>query len=70
MRRFIIGLAAMASVVLLITFGTGHGLLREEQGADAQSAERPNFVVVMTDDLDERSMEQLGGIRTSWAPTA
>ena len=64
MRRFIIVLAAMASVVLLGTLGTGEGLLRENQGADAQSAERPNFVVVMTDDLDERSMEQLGGIRS------
>ncbi len=27
------------------------------------AAERPNFVFVMTDDLNERSMEQLGGIR-------
>ena len=63
MRRFIIVLAAIGSVVLLWTWGTG-GLLRENQGADAQTAERPNFVVVMTDDLDERSMEQLGGIKT------
>jgi N-acetylglucosamine-6-sulfatase len=61
-RRFIIVLAAIGSVVLLWTWGTG-GLLRENQGADAQTAERPNFVVVMTDDLDERSMDQLGGIK-------
>ena len=27
-------------------------------------AERPNFVFVMTDDLDERSMQDLGGIRS------
>jgi N-acetylglucosamine-6-sulfatase len=33
-----------------------------EQG-DAQVTERPNFVFVMTDDLDERSMQDLGGIR-------
>ena len=64
MRRFIIVVAAMASVVLLVTLGTGEGLFRENQGADAQTAERPNFVVVMTDDLDERSLEQLGGIKT------
>jgi N-acetylglucosamine-6-sulfatase len=62
-RRFIIVLAALGSVVLLWTWGTG-GLLRGSQGADAQTAERPNFVVVMTDDLDERSMDQLGGIKT------
>src|SRR5919107_1216653 len=54
----------MASVVLLGTLGTDDRLLRENQGADAQTAERPNFVFVMTDDLDERSMEQLGGIRS------
>ena len=65
MRRFIIiVLAAMASVGLLGTLVTGEGLFRENQGADAQTAERPNFVVVMTDDLDELDMEQLGGIRS------
>jgi N-acetylglucosamine-6-sulfatase len=64
-RRFIIiVLAAMASVGLLGTLVTGEGLFREHQGADAQTAERPNFVVVMTDDLDELDMEQLGGIRS------
>jgi N-acetylglucosamine-6-sulfatase len=64
-RRFIIiVLAAMASVGLLGTLVTGEGLFRENQGADAQTAERPNFVVVMTDDLDELDMEQLGGIRS------
>ena len=62
-RRVIMLFAAMASVVLLGTLGTGDGLLRENQEADAQTAERPNFVFVMTDDLDERSMEQLPGIR-------
>jgi len=63
-RRVIMLFAAMASVVLLGTLGTGDGLLRENQGAEAQTTSRPNFVFVVTDDLDERSMEQLGGIRT------
>ena len=52
---------AMVSVILVLS-GDGH--FRDSRGADAQSAERPNFVVVMTDDLDERSLEQLGGIKT------
>jgi hypothetical protein len=43
---------------------TGDGLLTGNQRAEAQVASRPNFVVVMTDDLDERSMEDLSGIRT------
>ena len=38
-------------------------LLKEKQGAEAQTTGRPNIVFVMTDDLDERSMEQLGGIQ-------
>ena len=65
MPRVIILFAAIASFGLLVTLGMGDGFLRENQGAVAQSAdERPNFVVVMTDDLDERSLEQLGGIKT------
>jgi arylsulfatase A-like enzyme len=40
----------------------GDVLLTGNQQADAQSAPRPNFVFVMTDDLDERSMEDLDGI--------
>src|SRR5919106_1371426 len=55
----------MVSVVLVLF--SGEGLFRENQEADAQTAERPNFVVVMTDDLDERSMTQLGGIKTLMA---
>ena len=62
MRRFIVMLAAMVSVGLLGTLGTGDGLLSENQRADAQTPTRPNFVFVMTDDLDERSMEDLAGI--------
>jgi N-acetylglucosamine-6-sulfatase len=40
-----------------------NGLLSENRGAEAQTTSRPNIVFVMTDDLDERSMEQLGGIQ-------
>jgi N-acetylglucosamine-6-sulfatase len=63
-RRIIILFAAMASVVLLGTLGTDDRLLRENQGAGAQTTSRPNIVFVMADDLDERSMEQLDGIRS------
>lgn len=62
--RLVIGLlAAMVSVGLLGALGTGGGLVEGNGVADAQAISSPNFVVVMTDDLDERSMEQLGGIR-------
>src|SRR5215204_5873013 len=53
---------AMVSVVLVLL--SGEGLFRENQGADAQTTSRPNFVFVMTDDLDELAMEQLGGVRS------
>jgi N-acetylglucosamine-6-sulfatase len=52
---------AVVTVVLMLS---GDGLRTENQQAEAQTAERPNFVFVMTDDLDERSMEQLDGIRS------
>src|SRR5215208_963115 len=52
---------AMVSVVLVLL--STNGLLKEKQGAEAQTTSRPNFVFIMTDDLDERSMEQLGGIQ-------
>jgi arylsulfatase A-like enzyme len=54
--------AVLASLGLLGTLGIGGGLLEEKHGAEAQSVSRPNFVFIMTDDLDERSMEKLGGI--------
>jgi N-acetylglucosamine-6-sulfatase len=37
--------------------------LPEDQRTEAQTTERPNFVFVMTDDLNERDMDDLGGIR-------
>jgi N-acetylglucosamine-6-sulfatase len=55
-------LAAMAIAVVGLVLA-GDGLLTESQRADAQTATRPNFVFVMTDDLDERSMQDLPGIR-------
>jgi N-acetylglucosamine-6-sulfatase len=51
---------AMLTVVLVLS---GNGLLRENQQAEAQAVGRPNIVFVMTDDLDERSMQDLPGIR-------
>jgi N-acetylglucosamine-6-sulfatase len=54
-------LAALASVGLLLT---GYGLFTENQRTDGAVVDsRPNIVFVMTDDLDERSMEDLPGIR-------
>ena len=53
----------MAGVGLLGMLGTGGGLIRGYQAADAQTISRPNIVFVVTDDLDEWSMGQLGGIR-------
>ena len=66
MKRLLLVFAGLGTAmvsVLLVLLGT-NGLLSENRGADAQTAERPNFVVVMTDDLDEHSMTQLRGIKT------
>ena len=52
-----------ALVSVAVVWLSTNGLFSENQGAEAQTAGRPNIVFVMTDDLDERSMEQLGGIR-------
>jgi N-acetylglucosamine-6-sulfatase len=60
--RTMLVLAAMAIAVVGLVLA-GDGLLTESQRAEAQTAERPNFVFVMTDDLDERSMQDLPGIR-------
>ena len=50
-------------IVVLVLLSTD-GLLKENQEAEAQTTSRPNLVFVMTDDLDERSMEHLDGIRS------
>jgi hypothetical protein len=51
------------AMVILVLALSGDGPLGENQRADAQTASRPNFVFVMTDDLDEHSMEDLTGLR-------
>jgi N-acetylglucosamine-6-sulfatase len=61
MKRIIFLLAAIAVGGLAITGGV---LFGATQRGDAQVTEQPpNFVFVMTDDLDERSMQDLSGIR-------
>jgi arylsulfatase A-like enzyme len=64
-KRLVLLFAALgvAMAIVGLTF-TGDESLTDSQQVEAQTAERPNFVFVMTDDLDERSMEQLGGIRS------
>jgi N-acetylglucosamine-6-sulfatase len=60
-RMCLLALTLMAGVLLALPGGIE--LLTENERADAQVAERPNIVFVMTDDLDERSMRQLLGIQ-------
>jgi N-acetylglucosamine-6-sulfatase len=63
-KRLVLLLAALGTaVVSVVLMLSGDGLRTENQKAEAQTAERLNFVFVMTDDLDERSMEKLDGIR-------
>ena len=66
MKRLVLVVAGlgMAIVILELALLNSEGLLKENRGAEAQTTSRPNFVFIMTDDLDERSMEQLGGIRS------
>jgi N-acetylglucosamine-6-sulfatase len=52
------------AVVTIVLVLSGIGLLRENQGVDAQIAERPNIEFVITDDLNKQNMEQLPGIET------
>jgi hypothetical protein len=67
-RVFTIGgilfLGVAAAVIALVSLISGEGALTKSQPVEAQTTERPNFVFVMTDDLDERAMQDLGGIRT------
>ena len=56
--------SAVATVVAAMVVLTSDTRSPNENGsAGAQTVERPNIVFVMTDDLDEQSMEQLSGIR-------
>src|SRR5918995_771844 len=60
MRLTILLVAGIAAVSLAIT---GGGFFGASERGDAQVVEQPpNIVFVMTDDLDEQSMQQLGGI--------
>src|SRR5919107_4161582 len=54
-------LGTATAIVWLVL--TGDGLLTDNQPVEAQTAGHPNILFVMTDDLDEHSMNQLGGIR-------
>jgi N-acetylglucosamine-6-sulfatase len=47
---------AIATVVLVLS---GDGLLRENQEADAQTAERPNFVFILTDDMRKDDLKYM-----------
>src|SRR3954465_8498771 len=61
-RRILLILAATALAVAVLVLA-GDRFVTDDQRARAQTAPRPNFVFVMTDDLDERSMQDLPGIR-------
>ena len=63
MRIFIILLAAMASVGLLGTLGTGDGLVRENQGAEAQTVSRPNIIFILTDDQAESTLSHMDNVK-------
>jgi N-acetylglucosamine-6-sulfatase len=59
LKHIVLVLAAMAMAAMAL----GALLLPgDDQRTEAQTASRPNIVVVMTDDLDEQSMQRLGGI--------
>src|SRR5215217_849003 len=58
-----IGLVVAVAVAVMVLLVPGTRSLDENGTAAAQTAERPNIVFVMTDDLDEQSMQQLSGIR-------
>jgi hypothetical protein len=63
-KRLILLFAALGVAIAIVGLVVaGDELLIENQRADAQIATRPNFVFVMTDDLDELSMKQLYGIQ-------
>jgi N-acetylglucosamine-6-sulfatase len=60
-RHIVSVLSAMALAVVGLVLA-GDRLLTDTQRAEAQTEGSPNFVFVMTDDLDERSMQHLPGI--------
>jgi N-acetylglucosamine-6-sulfatase len=56
-------LAAMASVGLLGTLGTGDGLVRENQGAEAQTVSRPNIILILPDDQAESTLSHMPNVQ-------
>jgi hypothetical protein len=68
-KRLILLFAALGVAIAIVGLVVaGDELLIENQRADAQIATRPNFVFVMTDDLDELSMKQLYSIQAIMEP--
>ena len=61
-RISLLGVAVAIATVLGVGL-SGEGLLTGDQRAESQTTGSPNIVLVMTDDLDVRSMQDLGGIR-------
>ena len=59
MRILILLLAVMAGVGLLGTLGTGDGLVRENQEAEAQTVSRPNIIFILTDDQAESTLSHM-----------
>ena len=63
-KRLILLFGALGTAMAIVGLAfSSDGLLKENQQVEAQTAERPNFVFILTDDLDERSMQDLSGIR-------
>src|SRR5918994_788723 len=61
-RVSLLGMAAAVMVILVLL--QKQPAETQDKRAEAQTTEqRPNFVFVMTDDLDERSMQDLSGIQ-------
>jgi N-acetylglucosamine-6-sulfatase len=63
-KRLVLLFAALgAALAIVAVVLSDDGLLKENHRAEAQTTSRPNIVFVMADDLDERSMQELPGIR-------
>ncbi len=62
MKRLVLLFTAFGAAVAIVgVVFSGDVLLRENQQVEAQTTS-PNIVFVMTDDLDERSMEDLDSL--------
>ena len=64
MKRLVLLFTTLGTAMAIVgVVSSGNGLLKENQRVEAQTTSRPNIVFVMTDDLDERSMEDLDSLR-------